>query len=114
MKHERQQPDVESATMFIEAIKALTNKPEEVTRMHTYAVKYLDSSGYTTGYGYIETCTAYKRGEIIHNTQPATMIDYETDRASALKDMAISQIQYLLSAGYYYMNGKAYAPDRLK
>nr|DAE50643.1 MAG TPA: hypothetical protein [Bacteriophage sp.] len=82
--------------------------------MHTYAVKYLDRSGYSAGYGYIETRTAYKRGEIIPNTQPATMIDYETDHASALKDMAISQMQQLLSAGYYYMNGKAYAPDRLK
>lgn len=36
MKHEYPQPDIQSATVFIEAIKTIANKPENLDNLHLY------------------------------------------------------------------------------
>lgn len=42
-----------------------------------YAVKYLDSNGYTVSTGYIETGERYKPGDIIHHLHQIIKIDFE-------------------------------------
>lgn len=42
-----------------------------------YAVKYLDSNGYTVNTGYIETGEQHKPGDIIYHLHQIIKIDFE-------------------------------------
>lgn len=53
-----------------------------MAKVYRYAIKYIDHAGFTTGYGYAESISKYRDGEIISINGQRIKVDFELAASS--------------------------------